>query len=54
MPLEVGDITNITQALKELGNPGIQAASLKLPDFQTDKPEVWFACVESQFGTNLT
>ena len=51
MPLEAADITGIAQALKDLGAPGIQAASLKLPEFWTDKPEVWFARVESQFGT---
>ena len=51
MPLEADDITGIARALKDLGAPGIQAASLKLPDFWTDKPEVWFARVESQFGT---
>ena len=51
MPLEAGDIASIAQALKDLGPPGIQAASLKLPDFWTDKPDVWFACFESQFGT---
>ena len=51
MPLEADDITGIARALKDLGAPGIQTASLKLPDFWTDKPEVWFARVESQFGT---
>ena len=51
MPLEADDITRIAQSLKDLGGPGVQAASLKLPDFWTDKPEVWFACIESQFGT---
>ena len=51
MPLEAADITAIAQSLKDLGAPGIQAASLKLPEFWTDKPEVWFARVESQFGT---
>ena len=40
MPLEAADITGIAQALKDLGAPGIQAASLKLPEFWTDKPEV--------------
>ena len=51
MPLEAADITGIAQALKDLGTPGIQAVALKLPEFWTDKPEVWFAHVESQFGT---
>ena len=55
MPLEAGDITGIAQALKDLQTPGIQAVSLKLPDFWTNKPEVWFARVKSQFGTkNIT
>ena len=54
MPLEANDIASIAQALKDLGAPaqqGINAVSLKLPDFWTDKPEVWFARVEAQFGT---
>ena len=54
MPLEANDIAGIAQALKDLGAPaqqGINAVSLKLPDFWTDKPEVWFARVEAQFGT---
>ena len=54
MPLEANDIASIAQALKDLGAPaqqGINAVSLKLPEFWTDKPEVWFAWVEAQFGT---
>ena len=54
MPLKANDIAGIAQALKDLGAPaqqGINAVSLKLPDFWTDKPEVWFARVEAKFGT---
>ena len=54
MPFEANDIASIAQALKNLEAPaqqGINAVSLKLPDFWTDKPEVWFARVEAQFGT---
>ena len=56
MPLDAGDIQNIAAALKDLGLPaqpqqGVQAVSVKLPDFWTDKPEVWFARVEAQFNT---
>ncbi|KAK3701031.1 hypothetical protein RRG08_063284 [Elysia crispata] len=31
--------------------PNISASSLKLPEFWTTSPEVWFARVEAQFGT---
>ena len=31
--------------------PNIGAVSLKLPEFWTTSPEVWFARVEAQFGT---
>ena len=54
MPLEANDIASIAQALKDLGAPaqqGINAFSLKLPEFWTDKPEVWLAREEAQFGT---
>ena len=51
MPLEADDIAGIATALKNLQEPAVRAVSLKLPEFWTDKPEVWFARVESQFGT---
>ena len=51
MPLEAADIQNIAQALKALApaapqqqqQQGVQAVSLKLPEFWTDKPEVGIA-----------
>ena len=59
MTLEAGDIQSIAAAFKDLAAPaqpqqGVQAVSLKLPDFCTDKPEVWFARVEAQRTSTKT
>ena len=45
--------TAVSTAVKDLGDHnqlGVNAVSVKLPDFWTDSPEVWFARVEAQFG----
>ncbi|GFR93682.1 retrovirus-related Pol polyprotein [Elysia marginata] len=62
-PQEQGESTQATDLLSALTNqlmalqPGghINSVSIKLPEFWTTSPEVWFARVEAQFGTkNIT
>ena len=65
--MDADDITRIAQALKDLmpaappasapaalsaaDSSAIRAVSVKLPDFWSKKPELWFVQVESQFNT---
>ncbi|GFR88953.1 transposon Ty3-I Gag-Pol polyprotein [Elysia marginata] len=46
----------LTSQLQSIAvQPNIGAVSIKLPEFWTTSPEVWFARVEAQFGTkNIT
>ena len=54
MPLKAGDIQSSAPALNDLAAPAQHGVyALKLPDSWTDKPEVWIARVEAQFGTLL-
>ena len=57
MTLQQSDIHSLAEAIQALNTEAgtqpssVQAASLKLPEFWTDNPEVWFARVEAQFNT---
>jgi len=56
MPLGAADIAALAEAIRELPPAAqVNAASIKLPEFWVDDPEIWFARVESQFNTrNIT
>lgn len=41
----------VTQLPSLTTHPNVHAVSIKLPEFWTTSPEVWFARVEAQFGT---
>ena len=46
------DLTELAKAIKDAGAPpAINATSIKLPEFWTEDPELWFARVEAQFAT---
>ncbi|RUS68706.1 hypothetical protein EGW08_023533 [Elysia chlorotica] len=48
-------IDALTSHLQSVAPSSINAVSIKLPEFWTTSPEVWFARVEVQFGTkNIT
>ena len=53
MPIGLEDIQALAQALSQVPvQAHANAVSLKLPEFWTDDPEVWFARIESQFSTH--
>ena len=48
-------LTNQLQSISMQPGSQLNAVSIKLPEFWTTSPEVWFARVEAQFGTkNIT
>jgi hypothetical protein len=53
MSIDITDIQQLAQAIKDAGTPppAVNAASIKLPEFWTEDPELWFARVEAQFAT---
>jgi hypothetical protein len=52
MPLEAADIQALAQALNQnSASTNANAVSLKLPEFWSEDPEVWFARIEAQFST---
>ena len=53
MPLSVEDLTALVQQLHSLSNSEQEASavSVKIPQFWTSRPEVWFVQTEAQFST---
>ncbi|KAK7504021.1 hypothetical protein BaRGS_00004753 [Batillaria attramentaria] len=49
--VQLADLAAQLQALNGQANQGINAVTVKLPDFWIKSPEVWFARAEAQFGT---
>ena len=48
-------LTNQLQSISMQPGSQLNAVSIKLQEFWTTSPEVWFARVEAQFGTkNIT
>lgn len=52
--IDTADLQRLAEAIKDVAapaTPNVNAASIKLPEFWTEDPELWFARAEAQFAT---